>query len=103
MYRLLGSVSRRLPMCPNRNRPVISFASWPTNTARLWRLNVREKFSVLLHVQSVVCGLVSLMELALPGSEFSAVIGLYPRNTSCERLNQGLVLTDKSLVTSRPA
>src|SRR5256885_3721936 len=42
------------------------------------------------------------MELALPGSEFSGVIGLYPRNTCCERLNPSLVLADKPFVTSRP-
>src|ERR1043166_5601306 len=43
------------------------------------------------------------MEFVVPGSEFSGVIGLYPRNDSCERLKPSRVFADRLFVTCRPA
>src|SRR2546422_4897357 len=37
----------------------------------------------------------SSMELDVPGSEFSGVIGLYPRNACCPRLNPSLVRSEE--------
>src|SRR5437016_6244483 len=75
-------------MPPKINRPVLEFASWPSNTARLCGPTDRPYDSVFVHVHPVVRLSVCVMLLVALASEFSNVVGLKTVISFWNRLNE---------------